>query len=274
MNWRAMLAWLTGWHKRPLALPAPDPVGFDVGPDLLVYAIGDIHGRRDLLDDLLGRITDDAAKRGQGKSMHLVLLGDLIDRGPDSRGVVDRAIQLKRELPRFTCLMGNHEEVLCAALTGDWEALRLFPRIGGRETLLSYGVDEDIVDGDDPEALLSAMLTTLPDAHRDFFADMTHSERIGDYVFVHAGIRPGVPLDLQVPDDLHWIRREFLLSTEDHGFLVVHGHTIAEEPVIHSNRIGIDTGAFRTGRLTALGLLGTERWLLSTEASCLDHARR
>jgi serine/threonine protein phosphatase 1 len=264
MNWRAMWAWLKRFRDRPLALPAPDPIAYDVGSDLLVYAIGDIHGRRDLFDDLLGRITVDAASRGGAASMHLVLLGDLIDRGPESRGVVDRAIQLKEKLPGFTCLMGNHEEVLCAALAADWEALRLFPRIGGRETLLSYGVDEAIIDDEDPEALHRAMLAAIPEAHRDFFADMAHSRRIGGYLFAHAGIRPGVPIEEQLPDDLHWIRREFLLSKDDHGVMVVHGHTIEDEPVILSNRIGIDTGAFRTGHLTALGLQGTDWWLLST----------
>lgn len=265
MNWRAIWQRLRRFYAGPqLALPAPEPRTFDVGADALVYAIGDIHGRLDLFDRMLGEITVDASRRQGAESMHLILLGDLVDRGPDSAGVIRRAIQLSRFVPNFVCLMGNHEEVFVDALSGHEAALRLFIRIGGREALLSYGIAEELIDGADESALYAAMLTCIPEAHRDFLRELPHVASVGDYVFVHAGIRPGIPMVEQRQEDLHWIRREFLDCGADHGFMVVHGHTIEDEPVICPNRIGIDTGAYRTGRLTALGLQGTERWLLST----------
>lgn len=265
MDWRAIWQRLRRFYVRPqLALPAPEPRIFDVGAESLVYAIGDIHGRLDLFDKLLGKITADASRRQGAGAMHLILLGDLVDRGPDSAGVIKRAIQLSRLVPNFVCLMGNHEEVFVDALSGHEAALRLFVRIGGREALMSYGIAEEVIDGEDQGALYTAMLTQIPEQHRDFLRDMSHVATVGDYVFVHAGIRPGVPMIEQRQEDLHWIRREFLEHEADHGFMVVHGHTIEDEPVMGTNRIGIDTGAYRTGRLTALGLQGTERWVLST----------
>lgn len=251
---------------RPSRRAQPEPVErlFDVGADRLVYAVGDIHGNLSLFDRLLDRIAEDAAARRGYSSFHIILLGDLVDRGPDSAGVVERAIQLAALVPDFVCLMGNHEEVLVSALSGHDAALRLFVRIGGREALLSYGIAPELIDGDDDAALYAAMMRHIPERHRDFLLDMRHVVTIGDYVFVHAGIRPGIAMIEQRQEDLHWIRKEFLECDTDHGFMVVHGHTIEDDPVIRPNRIGIDTGAYRTGHLTALGLHGTERWLLST----------
>lgn len=265
MNRRAIWQRLRRFYAPPQrALSAPEPRLFDAGPDALVYAIGDIHGRLDLLDKLLGEIAADASRREGAGSMHLILLGDLVDRGPDSAGVITRAIQLSRLVPNFVCLMGNHEEVFVDALSGHEAALRLFVRIGGREALMSYGIAEELIDSEEQSALYAAMLAQIPEQHRDFLRDMSHVASVGDYVFVHAGIRPGVAMFEQRQEDLHWIRREFLEWDNDYGFMVVHGHTIEDEAVIRPNRIGIDTGAYRTGRLTALGLQGTERWLLST----------
>lgn len=251
---------------RPSLRSRPDPVErpFDVGEGRLVYAIGDIHGHLSLFDQLLDHIAEDAAQRRDCRSLHIVLLGDLVDRGPDSAGVIERAIRLTDGVPNVIGLMGNHEEVFVEALSGNEQALRLFIRIGGREALLSYGIAEELIDGEDEAALFAAMLDAIPERHRDFLFDLQHVVTLGDYAFVHAGIRPGVTMADQHFEDLHWIRREFLESDEDHGFMVVHGHTITDEPVIRPNRIGIDTGAYRTGHLTALGLQGTERWLLST----------
>lgn len=235
-----------------------------VGPDMRVYAIGDIHGRLDLLRELVARVIEDARLRGAVDQLQVVLLGDLVDRGPHSAGVVDLVIRLNKAWPAFTCLMGNHEEVFQMALCGDMGALQFFTRIGGRETLLSYGIEESLVDGDDDERLHARMLECVPPAHRHFIATLPHQLTIGDYIFVHAGIRPGVAMEEQRPRDLHWIREEFLRCEERHPGMVVHGHNITEFVDEQRNRIGIDTGAYASGRLTAIGLEGTDRWYLST----------
>lgn len=235
-----------------------------VGEGVRVYAIGDIHGRLDLFRELTARVIEDARLRGAVDRLQVILLGDLVDRGAESAGVVDLVIRLSKAWPAFTCLMGNHEEVFHMALLGDLGALQFFLRIGGRETLLSYGVEEALVDGDDEEQLLARMLECVPQAHRDFIADLPHQIIVGDYAFVHAGIRPGVAMEEQRPRDMHWIREEFLRSGSAHGHIVVHGHNITEFVDEQSNRIGIDTGAYSSGRLTAIGLEGTDRWYLST----------
>ena len=235
-----------------------------VGPDMRVYAIGDIHGRLDLLRELVARVIEDARLRGGIEQTHVVLLGDLVDRGPDSAGVVELVMRLNTAWPAFTCLMGNHEEVFHMALSGDMGALQFFTRIGGRETLLSYGIEEELVDGDDEERLHARLLECVPTAHREFIAGLPHRLTVGDYVFVHAGIKPGVPIDEQKPRDMHWIREEFLRCEERHPGMVVHGHNITQFVDEQRNRIGIDTGAYASGRLTAIGLEGTDRWYLST----------
>jgi serine/threonine protein phosphatase 1 len=241
--------------------PLPPP---SVGEGMRVYAVGDIHGRLDLLRELMAQVIEDARVRGPVEQLQIILLGDLIDRGPEAAGVVDLVIRLNQAWPSFTCLMGNHEEVFQMALAGDLGALQFFTRIGGRETLLSYGIEEALVDGDDEDRLHVRMLECVPHAHRDFITGLPHSLTIGDYVFVHAGIRPGIAIDQQRPRDLHWIRQEFLRCEERHPGMVVHGHNITEEVDEQSNRIGIDTGAYASGRLTAIGLEGTDRWYIST----------
>lgn len=228
-----------------------------------VYAIGDIHGRLDLLDQLLAKIDADDAARGAADTT-LVFLGDLVDRGPDSAGVVERLIDVARERPSTRFLLGNHEEVFLQAVSGDVKALRFFCRIGGRETILSYGVsapDYDRLDFDELDALLQ---TKVPDSHTAFLSEFENVIVIGDYVFVHAGVRPGVPLADQKSSDLRWIRETFLDHRGAFDGFVVHGHTITPEVDEQPNRMGIDTGAYATGKLTALGLEGGERWLLQT----------
>jgi len=250
-------------RNAPDASADEPPRVFSVGEGRRVYAIGDIHGRLDLLDDLIDRIVADNFARGVLSDMHLVLLGDLVDRGPDSRGVIDRALQLRATLPGFACLCGNHEEVFGLALLGDPGALNLFRRIGV-ETLMSYGLSDALVeDGSDAE-LMEAMLSAVPEAHRDFLFDLPDHLVIGDYLFVHAGIRPGVPVTAQRSEDLRWIRKEFLTSAVPHSHMVVHGHSITDEVDERPNRIGIDTGAYLSERLTAIGLEGEERWFLGT----------
>lgn len=224
--------------------PVPPPVRC-MPPGERIYAIGDVHGCRDALDTLLALIDADDAAR-PAASTTLVFLGDLIDRGPDSRGVVERAMTLER---RTVLLMGNHEEILLDAWEGDLRAGAMFMRIGGRETLASYGVD-DVAD--------------LPRAHVAFIRRFADSHRAGDYLFVHAGVRPGVALAEQTPGDMRWIRRRFTESEFDHGVTVVHGHSTTLAVDERAHRVGIDTGAYATGRLTALGLEGPDRWFLSS----------
>lgn len=228
-----------------------------------IYAIGDVHGRLDCLDDLLFRIDADERARGAARS-ELVFLGDLIDRGPHSAEVVQRALELQRSGRGARFLMGNHEEVFLKALAGSPEALRFFVKIGGRSTILSYGFDAGEYESLDYDDLLPRLIERVPDDHVAFLRGFEDRIAIGDYLFVHAGIRPRVPFAEQTGGDLRWIRSDFLDFRGDHGAIVVHGHTITEAVDERSNRIGIDTGAFASGCLTALGLEGGERWFLST----------
>ncbi len=227
-----------------------------------VYAVGDIHGRLDLFELLLHRIEADDSSRGPAETT-LILLGDLIDRGPDSRAVVDRAMELVKT-GNVRVLAGNHEEMLLVSMQSE-EALRHFLRHGGKETLFSYGLKPDEYSKSTLEDLIERMENLVPNRHIDFFNAMEDRIVIGDYLFVHAGIRPGVPVAEQTRSDLRWIRQEFLQHDQWHGHMVVHGHTITEEPAILPNRIGIDTGAYASGRLTALGIEGGDRWFVSAE---------
>jgi serine/threonine protein phosphatase 1 len=230
-----------------------------------VYAIGDIHGRLDLLDDLLARIDADDAARPTAATT-LIFLGDLVDRGPESAGVVENLRQRAAAGGDVRFLLGNHEEVFLHALRDDkLEALKFFCRIGGRETILSYGIDPDDYDSMDYPELRSALTRLVPEQHLAFLETFEDQIVVGDYLFVHAGIRPGVALDAQRPRDLRWIREPFLDHAAPHPNFVVHGHTITADVDMRSNRIGIDTGAYASGRLTALGLQTTDRWVLNTD---------
>ena len=246
--------------RRVVETTAPD---FAIPFGERVYAIGDIHGRRDLLDALIARIDADDAARGPARTT-LVFLGDLLDRGPDSAGVVDRLIALARSGRPSRFLMGNHEEVFLKAVDGDRQALRFLIRIGGRNTVISYGISDADYDAVDFDALMEMLVARVPQEHIAFMKGFEDQIRIGDYLFVHAGIRPRVELVDQAGSDLRWIRDDFLDFRGDHGCMVVHGHTITEEVDEQANRIGIDTGAFASDRLTALGLEGAKRWYLST----------
>lgn len=231
-----------------------------------VYAVGDIHGRLDLLDELLDLIARDDAGRPPAQ-VDLIFLGDLIDRGPHSAGVIDRLMALRLDgfSPRF--ILGNHEEMLLNALEAtEGEVMRFFLRNGGRETLLSYPIGLDEFEEGSLADLRQLARDRIPPAHLAFIAGFEDHVEIGDYFFVHAGIRPGVPLDRQSLKDLRWIRQDFLNSQKYHGRLVVHGHSISATVDCHPNRIGLDTGAFDTGTLSAMGAEGVDRWFLATEA--------
>lgn len=226
------------------------------------YAIGDIHGCLDQLSKLLEQIARDNAARPPVERLYILTVGDLIDRGPDSKGVVD--LLMARPLPSatFVFLTGNHEELFLQILDGDDSALPHWLEFGGFECAVSYGADPDRLVGRDGGDELRA---SVPAHHVAFLRSFGDGFRFGDYLFVHAGIRPGRAVDQQRVADMRWIRREFLESADDHGAMIVHGHTISEEPVERPNRIGIDTGAYASGRLTAIGLEGKERWFLHAD---------
>lgn len=228
-----------------------------------VYAIGDIHGRLDLLDALLARIRAEVAAADDAITTEIVLLGDLIDRGPDSAGVVRRAMA-GFDWAGLVALKGNHEAAMVAGLDADRDMLRLWLEQGGDAALSSWQVDPEIIREGALVDVAAAAIAVIPAAEIAWLAARPLYHRVGDYYFVHAGVRPGVPLDRQSERDALWIRNSFLDSDRDHGVMVVHGHTRTVEVEEPGNRIGIDTGAYATGRLTALGLEGDRRWVLST----------
>lgn len=233
-------------------------------PGTRVYAIGDIHGRLDLLVALETMIVADLNRQRPARAV-VVYLGDYVDRGPDSRGVVDHLLDRPLPVDERVHLLGNHEDAMRRFLDDIWIG-DSWMGFGGRETLASYSVTPDPRLSRDAwlrEAQMQ-LARALPERHLAFLEGLRLWHAEGGYLFVHAGIRPHVPLERQQPDDLIWIRNEFLDSDADHGWVVVHGHSIRKEPEIRQNRIGIDTGACFTGRLTALVLEGSERRFLST----------
>ena len=215
------------------------------------YAIGDVHGRLDLLKGLLASIADHNRQRPQRKTT-IVMLGDLIDRGPDSRGVIDHLRNPPEMGASFVFLKGNHEEMLLRGLSGDSTTLTKWIGLGGDQCIKSYGVEPGSLLGQPPETVEAILTAHIPLSHIRFLEGFSDSARFGDYLFVHAGIRPGLRLEDQRPTDLRWIRKEFLSSELAHEFLVVHGHSVTTEVEQRNNRIGIDTGAYRSGILTAI----------------------
>jgi serine/threonine protein phosphatase 1 len=233
-------------------------------PGTRLYAIGDIHGRADLLRALTALIRDDARRRQAPRNV-AVYLGDYVDRGPHSRDVID--LLRSEPLPGFEHihLRGNHEDVMLRFLV-DISVGPSWLAFGGRETLQSYGVDAPFPEAapDELERAQRALAQRLPAEHLAFLRGLRLLHQEGDFCFVHAGVKPGVPLDRQREQDLLWIRDEFLASNAEFGRIVVHGHSISPVPEVRRNRIGIDTGAFRTDRLTCLVLEGAERSFLQT----------
>ncbi|KQN22950.1 serine/threonine protein phosphatase [Sphingomonas sp. Leaf33] len=228
-----------------------------------LYAVGDIHGRLDLLDDLLGRIEDDILARPIGTAA-VVFLGDLIDRGPDSAGVVERLRTLVRFPAKSLFLLGNHEEVLLRVLDAEAGLAYDWLGFGGDACVESYGVSAATLQAMDEQRIADVLREAIPTAHVDFLKTFGDTFTFGDYLFVHAGIRPGLPIAEQQPKDLRWIRAPFLNDTHDHGCMVVHGHTISDGIDRRPNRIGIDTGAYRTGVLTAAVIEESDLHFLAT----------
>lgn len=224
-----------------------------------VYAIGDVHGRADLLEGMIEAIEDDDAA-GPGAATTVIMLGDLVDRGPDSARVVALARAWQQRRP-VRILGGNHEEMFLRSFA-SLEVLRQFLRHGGRETIMSYGVDPWAYSKASAKEVQELMERAVPQEERAYIAAFESAIVVGDYLFVHAGIAPGVPLAEQNEVDLRWIREPFLSHKEAHEKIVVHGHSISETPDLPGNRIGIDTGAYASGRLTALALEGDTRRFL------------
>jgi serine/threonine protein phosphatase 1 len=215
-----------------------------------VYAVGDVHGRADLLAQLFSEIDADLKAHPAPQAIQ-VFLGDYIDRGPDSRGVLDLLIERSRR-HEMIFLKGNHEVIVEEFLRNPG-SFATWRHVGGIETLLSYGIRLSF----NPDAAEQIMLAqrfaeVLPPAHRQFLGSLKPSFSCGDFFFVHAGVRPGVPLSQQADEDLFWIRDEFLDSKEKFEKIIVHGHNPVTDMEFHSNRINIDTGAFVTGRLSCL----------------------
>jgi serine/threonine protein phosphatase 1 len=223
-----------------------------------IYALGDIHGRLDLLDRAASVVTRDVEELGPAALT--VTVGDYIDRGPDSCGVLDRLIHNPFPTP-LVALKGNHEDML-AAFLADPAAGPHWAANGGLATLRSYGVPVLGTWMADFARVRKELRAALPPAHATFLRALKSSFCCGDYFFCHAGVRPGVPLARQSEEDLLWIRDDFLASTQDFGKIVVHGHTPVAEPEVRANRIGIDTGAYFSGQLTCVALgEGSPRFL-------------
>ncbi|AEI38266.1 MAG: metallophosphoesterase [Zymomonas mobilis subsp. pomaceae] len=250
-----------------------------------LYAIGDMHGRKDHFDVLMQQIIEDNNLRGSPgrQGTHIVGLGDYIDRGMESKALIDFFLHPMPSSFHWHFIGGNHETAMInifsssprkitAETLSDW-----LSRYGGRETMISYGVEAHVIDKAAEnlkskhvtqnfiDKLLMAWRARIPPSHFEFLFSLPDSLQFGDYFFAHAGIRPGITLNKQKSDDLRRIRGEFLRDKSDHGAVIVHGHSMKPEPQIRSNRIGIDTGAYTpSGRLTVLGLEGGSRWLMAS----------
>lgn len=257
-------------NRGPTAVLEPAAPVFDhafTPEGVRLIAVGDIHGHLGLLEELAARLERDC--RADPAPTHLIFLGDYIDRGPASAGVIDWLAGFEPDWATLHFLRGNHEQYLLDFLDGaaPRDTLDIWLEYGGSETLSSYGLPAPLIYSGDFAAIRAAVMEALPARHRRFLEATRSCLRFGDYLFAHAGIRPGVPLEAQRDDDLLWIREPFLSSQEDFGAVVVHGHTIAPAPENRPNRIGIDTGAYRYGVLTAVVLEGAFRRFVAAGAS-------
>lgn len=252
------------WQKAPATWKEPPAV-----PDgHRIYAVGDVHGQDHLLVDLLGQIEADVGD-SPGVKVTIVFLGDLIDRGPRSAEVVERLRTYRPLGIRTEFLAGNHEEVLLRILGGETSLVADWLRFGGAHCARSYGLSSARLAKMSPAEAVEALRSAIPPEHQSFLASFADTLRAGDYLFVHAGIRPGVALADQDQVDLRWIRGPFLDHSARHEVMVVHGHTITNEVDERPGRIGIDTGAYKHGVLTALVLEGGERRILQARGTPL-----
>ena len=253
---------LAGFFRRS---PKEKKPQFSVAEGELVYAIGDVHGRDDLLAQLIGMMEADAKTRQPYEKCTLVFLGDYVDRGFQSRDVLDRLLTLKPDWADVVCLKGNHEDMMLDFMLDPLHNVSWL-QFGGLATLASYGVKMSEAEDGQPDIVKASkeLQEKVPDAHFAFLRDAPLTHTSGDYLFVHAGIRPGVPLHAQDPHDLTFIRDEFTESKKSFGVRVVHGHTGVQNPLELPNRIAVDTIAYATGQLTAAVLQGYEVDFLTT----------
>ena len=233
-----------------------------------IYAVGDIHGRVDLLERLHQSIREHAVKDSAKFTQTIVYLGDYVDRGFNSKEVIDFLLDARLEDFSPVYLKGNHEDVLLRFLEDPSLGPAWFA-IGGNATALSYGVriPRELSGAEKFQYVRQELRRLIPPDHLAFFKRLDLSYEAGDYFFVHAGIRCGVPLELQDPQDLLWIRDEFLKRDQNCGKVIVHGHSITHRPEVKSNRIGIDTGAYATNTLTCLVLESASRGFISTDVN-------
>jgi len=255
-----MKQWLKTLFGSAAASPAPSA---RIPDGERVYAIGDVHGRLDLFEALIDAVDADDAALPAAQAC-VILLGDLVDRGPESKGVVAKAREWQRRR-KVRILMGNHEEMFLNSFDNP-EMLRHFLRHGGRETLISYGIGTDAYMNATLEEVMNLMAQHIPPEERAYIEGFEDSIALGDYYFVHAGVDPATALSQQKPHQLRWIREPFLSHDEPLEKIIVHGHTIIDEPVDNGVRIGIDTGAYSSGVLTALVLEGDHRRYIATHA--------
>jgi len=229
-----------------------------------LYAIGDVHGRQDLLAEMHRRIRAEIDRDGVA-DWRIVHVGDYVDRGPHSRQVIQFLIDAMDADPRHIALGGNHDAGMVDFLDHAGKD-GIFAVHGGRETCWSYGVEADF--GSEPLArrTAAALLAAMPASHVEFLKTLPRSVAFGDFFFCHAGIRPGVPLSGQDPEDLIWIRQAFHNSPLLHEKVIVHGHTPTHEPEILPNRINIDTGAYYSGILSAIAIDGTMKRVIQVSA--------
>ena len=232
-----------------------------------IYAIGDIHGHLDQLKAAHARIAVDRAQTGDADAS-VVHLGDLVDRGPDARGVIEYLIEGIARGEPWVVLKGNHDQCFAAQLGIGQSVISSYRSwtssdMGGASTAASYGVEFDRFFGAPSEKRARAKLSAaVPEAHKAFLASLPVFHAAGELIFVHAGIRPGIPMDEQIEEDLLWIRRDFLMDRRDHGALIVHGHTPVEAPMHCGNRVNLDTGAGYGRPITAAVFEGRDAWVL------------
>lgn len=240
--------------KRPATQQSTKLVSADTArapDDVRLISIGDIHGRKDCLVHLLEKL--DTSKKSRSSNWHFIFLGDYIDRGPDSRGVIDILIEFNKT-HSVTYLLGNHERSMLSFIASPIQAGNWL-KFGGRETLLSYGITlpKGNYGAVDLKKMGEDLISVLPASHYDFLNQLELSYTSGDYLFTHAGIDPNKSIRDQSETELLWIREPFLSCTHLLSKVVVHGHTVTEsfQPEIRQHRIGIDTGAYICGKLTA-----------------------
>lgn len=219
----------------------------------IAYAIGDIHGCSGLLDAVLNWITTHAASHREMQKT-VVVLGDIVDRGPDIKGTLERLVKSPPDGFDFKCLRGNHEDMMLEVMAQGTGLSRWIAN-GGDKTLESYGVDfRELLSLDSPGMTIDILEAAVPDDHRRFLRDLLHYHQAGDYLFVHAGVRPGIAMEKQTPEDMMWIRREFTEYPLALDYHVVHGHTVTPVVDFRGSATGLDTGAVTTGRLSCLAV--------------------